>query len=131
VPKGAWADYYREWSFILEPGAAPLLELAPPFRDRDLPVIDKTTFSAFGPEMGALMQSAGASALVLCGVSTECCVLATAIAAADAGVPVRIVRDACASVDAVAHEDALHVATVGYAPMIGITTVAEETGGAG
>ena len=37
--------------------------------------------------------------LVLVGVSTDCCVLSTALAAADEGVSVRVVADACAGVD--------------------------------
>jgi nicotinamidase-related amidase len=53
-------------------------------------------------------------------------VLATALAAADDGMAVRIVRDACASVDRATHEAALHVALTGFAPLIGLSTVEEE-----
>jgi nicotinamidase-related amidase len=121
-PRGSWREYYREWHFIREPAAAPLLDLVPPWTGR--PTIDKPTFSAFGPE---LCERAGSSStLVICGVSTECCVLATAIAAADAGMAVRIVADACASVDAITHESALRVARVGFSPLIAMTTVEEE-----
>ncbi len=35
--------------------------------------------------------------MVLCGVSTDCCVLMTALAAVDDGVAVRVVADACAA----------------------------------
>jgi nicotinamidase-related amidase len=126
VPAGSWRDYYREWSFILEPEARPLLELAVPWSEHPGTVIDKPTFSAYGAELRDLLRRSDTSTLVLCGVSTECCVLATALAAADDGVSVRIVRDACASVDNAAHEAALHVALTGFAPMIALTTVAEE-----
>jgi nicotinamidase-related amidase len=126
APAGSWRDYYQEWSFILEPEAQPLLELAAPWSEQPGTVIDKQTFSTYGSELRDLMRRFDTSTLVLCGVSTECCVLATALAAADDGVWVRIVRDACASVDRAAHEAALHVALTGFAPMIALTTVAEE-----
>ena len=45
--------------------------------------------------------------MVLAGVSTDCCVLSTALAAADAGVRVRVVADACAGVSEAGHERAL------------------------
>ncbi|HEX6506391.1 MAG TPA: cysteine hydrolase [Chloroflexota bacterium] len=123
---GGWADYYREWSFILEPGAAPLLDLADPWAGHDLPVIAKPTFSAYGAELQEVARNQGAGTLILCGVSTECCVLATALEAADAGMSVHIVQDACASVEAAAHESALRVAEVGFSPIIAITTVEDE-----
>lgn len=122
-PEGSWREYYQTWDFALHPDA-PLFDLAPPWSEWQGPVIDKTTFSAFGPE---LMKYAGhGNTLVLCGVSTECCVLSTAIAAVDAGTPVRIVSDACASVDAATHESALRVAEMGFAPMISLSTVEQE-----
>jgi nicotinamidase-related amidase len=125
VPAGSWRQYYQEWSFILEPGAESLLELAAPWSDHHRP-IDKPTFSAYGQELQYLAHRVDTSTLVLCGVSTECCVLATAIAAADDGMSVRIVRDACASVDRATHEAALHVALAGFSPLIALTTVREE-----
>lgn len=126
VPEGSWRKYYREWSFMLEPDAKKLLELAAPWCDHRRPVIDKLTFSAYGAELQALSRRLDASTLVLCGVSTECCVLATALAAADDGRAVRIVHDACASVDQATHEAALHVARAGFSPLISLVSVEEE-----
>jgi nicotinamidase-related amidase len=57
--------------------------------------------------------------LVLAGVSTDCCVLSTALAAADAGVQVTVVADACAGVDDVAHLRALEAMKL-YAPLIDV-----------
>jgi nicotinamidase-related amidase len=124
VPEGSWVDYYREWGFILQPGAKDLLDLTSPWAGRDLPVIDKPTFSAFGAELREHLGRG--ETLVLCGVSTECCVLATALEAVDAGISVRLVTDACASVSQEAHEAALLVAQTGFAPMVTITSVEEE-----
>ncbi len=59
---------------------------------------------------------------MLAGVSTDCCVLSTAVAAADAGgVPVQVVADACAGVDDAAHGKALDVLAL-YAPLIDLTS---------
>ena len=58
---------------------------------------------------------------MLAGVSTDCCVLSTAVAAADAGVPVQVVADACAGVDDAAHGKALDVLAL-YAPLIDVTS---------
>ena len=57
--------------------------------------------------------------MVLAGVSTDCCVLSTAAAAADAGVAVQVVADACAGVDEASHRKTLDVLAL-YAPLIEI-----------
>jgi nicotinamidase-related amidase len=61
---------------------------------------------------------------VLAGVSTDCCVLSTAVAAADAGVAVQVVADACAGVTAASHEQALAVLRL-YGPLIEVINVAD------
>jgi nicotinamidase-related amidase len=48
-------------------------------------------------------------------VATDCCVLSTALAAADAGVRVRVVADGCAGSTDVNHQRALD-AMAGWAP---------------
>jgi nicotinamidase-related amidase len=90
-PAGAWRDYYACWPFALVPPEAPLYELVQGFAGSG-PILDARTFSKWGPELAARV---GPDVLVLTGVSTGCCVLSTAVAAADAGVPVRVVADAC------------------------------------
>ena len=60
------------------------------------PTVNRTTFSTWGPE---LADRVGAGTMLLAGVSTDCCVLSTATAAADAGVAVQVVADACAGID--------------------------------
>ena len=62
--------------------------------------------------------------LVLAGVATDCCVLSTALAAADAGMLTWIVADACAGMDDAAHERALDIAR-GYSPHIEVKTLDE------
>jgi nicotinamidase-related amidase len=119
-PAGAWRTYYRQWPFALRPADDPIYRLVdglPPGR-----VIETTTFSKWGSALSALV---GSDELVLCGVATDCCVLSTALGAADAGVAVRVVADACAGSTSAAHDQALAL-LAGYGPIVTLTTVAEE-----
>ena len=121
--EGSWAPYYRQWSAVTEPDARPLMDLAEPWASHGVPTLDRTTFSKWGEE---LRGAAGASrTLVLCGVATDCCVIATALPAVDAGMFVRVVSDACAGATAEAHAGALTVMG-GFAPQIEVTTVDQE-----
>ena len=64
---------------------------------------------------------------MLAGVSTDCCVLSTALAAADAGVPVRVVADACAGVDDESHRQALDILRL-YGPLVEVVSLADILG---
>jgi nicotinamidase-related amidase len=120
---GSWTPYYREWSAVTEPGAKPLMDLVEPFASRNPPTLDRPTFSKWGSE---LHEAAGPSrTLVLCGVATDCCVIATALPAADTGMFVRVVADATAGATPQAHDAALAVMR-GFTPQIEVTTTAEE-----
>jgi nicotinamidase-related amidase len=59
--------------------------------------------------------------MVLTGVSTDCCVISTALAAADAGVAVKVVTDGCAGLSPADHQRALDAMAL-YAPLIELTT---------
>lgn len=126
APRGSWAAYYRRWSFASEPAAAPLLELSRPWAAARPPTLDRTTFSKWGPELAA------ARSLVLCGAATDCCVIATALAAADAGAFVRVVADACVGASPEAHARALALMAA-FSPQVEVSCVALELdrGGAG
>jgi nicotinamidase-related amidase len=120
-PAGAWREYYRQWPFALQPPDAPLYRLVEPFADR--PSLDSSGLGKWGPDLAARVSDE----LVLAGVTTDCCVLSTALAAADAGVRVRVVTDACAGSTDVNHERALAIMAL-YAPLVELTTVAELIG---
>jgi nicotinamidase-related amidase len=120
---GAWADYYALYPFFLRPEAEGLTHLVEPFASRDVPAIAAPTFSKHGPALEAL--AGPERTIVLCGVSTECCVISTALSAADAGMRVRVIGDACAGVTAASHGAALAVMG-GYEGHVSITTVEEE-----
>lgn len=121
-PTGAWVDYYADWPFALVPADDPLYDLVPGVAAPADPVVTATTFSKWGPDLQAAIGRD--AAIVLTGVSTDCCVLSTALAAGDAGVPVRVVADACAGLTESDHQRALDAMAL-YAPLITLTTVAE------
>jgi nicotinamidase-related amidase len=120
-PEGSWVGYYRAWPQVLAPEAAHLADLARPWRGRD--TLDAATFSKWGTELAALLGPG--KDLTVCGVSTECCVLATVLAAVDAGAQVRVIADACAGITAEAHQAALSL-LAGFAPQVTIGSVHEE-----
>lgn len=119
-PEGAWRAYYERFPWALQPPNAPVYRLALDPGQRL--VLDATTFGKWGP---ALEEVTGhASSLVLAGVSTDCCVLSTALAAADAGVAVEVAADACAAASAADHQRSLDAMQL-YEPLITITSVDE------
>ncbi len=99
---GSWAAYYRKWP--LAHRRSPIWDLVEPWGSR--PTLDFSTFAKWDARIRALVRQA--SAVVMCGVSTDCCVLATALAAVDGGAQVRVVADACAA-DPQRHEIALQL----------------------
>ncbi|WP_333762570.1 cysteine hydrolase family protein [Streptomyces sp. IBSBF 2390] len=121
-PSGAWRAYYARWPFALQPPDAGLWQLTDGFGDLAEHVVDAPTFGKWTPRLAARL--APDERLVLAGVSTDCCVLSTALAAADAGTRVAVVADACAGVDDDSHLRALRVMAL-YGPLIEVTTVAD------
>jgi nicotinamidase-related amidase len=130
VPAGAWRQYYDQWPFALQPPGARIYQLVDEFAAEPGPTLDVTTFSKWGPELSGRAGDGGQ--LILAGVSTDCCVLSTAVAAADAGVAVRVVADACAGATDESHRQALDILRL-YAPLVEVVSVAgilgEETAG--
>lgn len=123
-PTGSWIPYYEQWPFALVPDGDPLYEITPGLATDAHPVVTETTFGKWGPALESVM--AGSTEMVLVGVSTDCCVLSTALAAADAGVRVRVAADACAGLSETDHQRALDAMAL-YAPLIEITTSADVT----
>jgi nicotinamidase-related amidase len=124
-PAGAWREYYARWPFALQPPDAPLWRLTDEFADRAAHTMDATTFGKWTPELATRVGPEGR--LVLAGVSTDCCVLSTALAAADAGVETLVVSDACAGVDDDSHTKALDVMKL-YGPLVRVVTVDQLIG---
>jgi nicotinamidase-related amidase len=120
-PTGAWIPYYELWPFALVPESDPLYELTDGLGWGGHPIVTETTFGKWGPALSSVL--AGTAEVVLVGVSTDCCVLSTALAAADAGVHVRVVQDACAGLTVDDHQRALDAMAL-YGPLIEITDAA-------
>lgn len=59
------------------------------------------------------------SEIYLAGVSTDCCVLSTALEAVDDGIKVYVIEDACAGSSKSAHNNALNIMR-GYSPNLEI-----------
>jgi nicotinamidase-related amidase len=120
-PTGAWVSYFEQWPFALVPPDDPLFDLT--LDPADHPVVTLPTFGKWGPELAALVGER----IVLTGVSTDCCVLSTALPAADAGVEVVVPADACAGATPEDHRRALEAMAL-YAPLVEVTTVDEVLG---
>lgn len=121
-PTGAWHAYYERWPFARRPPQAELWKLTEELAGHAGHVLDAPTFGKWTPQLADRVAAGGR--LVLAGVSTDCCVLSTALAAADAGTEVLVVADACAGADDDSHAKALHVLDL-YRPLIRVTTVAD------
>ena len=119
-PEGAWVPYYRDWPDQLRAQDDPIWDITDELPVGDAPVVAASTFGKWGPGLADATGEAGT--LVLAGVSTDCCVLSTALAAADAGRFVRVVADACAGLSEQDHRHALDAMAL-YAPLIEITSV--------
>jgi nicotinamidase-related amidase len=120
APTGAWISYYRDWPDQLRPECDPLWDLTPELAVGDAPVVSAPTFGKWGHALDA--ATAGSDRLVLTGVSTDCCVLSTALGAADAGRFVVVPEDACAGLSETDHRRALDAMAL-YGPLITISSV--------
>ena len=121
VIEGSWDDYYRKWAFATDRDNAALWGLGAPWQTR--PSLDTHRFSKWGSELQRLTGST--PRLVLCGVSTDCCVMATALGAVDGGAFVRVVADACGAKTPAIHESALSLLSM-RAPQLVISSVQQE-----
>jgi nicotinamidase-related amidase len=122
-PAGAWQRYYEAWPFARQPPDARIYELVDDVGAVAGQSLDAVTFSKWGPELAQRVAAAGGR-LVLAGVSTDCCVLSTAVAAADAGAEVAVAADACAGATDESHQQALAILRL-YAPLVEVVSVAD------
>lgn len=121
---GSWVSYFQRYPTMLRDGNDPLWDLViePPDAAS---VVEAHQFNKWGPELRDAVDPG--SALYLAGVATECCVLATALAAADAGRTVAVIGEACRGSTASLHEQTLHVLE-SFAPQISVVSSAEAIG---
>ncbi|MGV8910005.1 MAG: cysteine hydrolase family protein [Propionicimonas sp.] len=120
-PVGSWRPYYELWPFALQPFDAPIWDVVDDLADLADRTVSAPTFSKWR-QLSAELAPGGR--LVLCGVSTDCCVLSTALEAADAGTEVVVVGEACAGLDDNTHAKALEIMDL-YAPLVRVVGLAE------
>lgn len=114
---GSWADYYDDWQFALVPDEDPLYAVVPELARLADHVVTEATFGKWGAQLRAVVGDQ--PKLALAGVATDCCVIATAIPAGDAGACVRVIANACAGSNEAMHEQALGAMEI-FAPQITI-----------
>ncbi len=112
---GSWVPYYEEWPFALVPDTDPLYAVVPDLAGRAAHTVSAGTFGKWTAQLRALIGEQ--PSITLAGVSTDCCVISTALPAADAGATVRVVADACAGSSAEAHAQAIGAMSL-FAPQI-------------
>jgi nicotinamidase-related amidase len=120
--EGSWGPYYKQFPFANVPGSDPIYDVVAPLQYliRDDNVVTMTTFSKWGDEHHGLRAKTGKYPhLVLAGVATDCCVLSTAMSAAEAGAFVTVVLDTCAA-SSDANQLAAKNILLGYAPLIDV-----------
>ncbi len=102
---GSWDAYYQQWPFALVPDGDPLYAVVPELADASRHTVTSPTFGKWNADLRAIVGDQ--PRLALAGVSTDCCVIATALPAADAGASIRVVRAACAGSTRENHERAV------------------------
>ncbi len=110
VQDGPWHAYEERWQTLAARAAAEpeMLDPMPALRQRCQAVFDKHTYSAFeDAAFDAHVRAFGPSPLLLAGVETDICVLATVFGALDRNLPVWLVTDAVAGPDAHAQRGVL------------------------
>ena len=125
--KGSWRRYYRRWHDVtrdeLPAGALELHPDLAPYAAADR-VFDKATHDAFDDAAFARhVETLAPSALVLSGVETDVCVLATALSAVDLGYRTVIAVDAVASSAAESHAACLEQVYPRYDQQIELASV--------
>ena len=119
---GSWSAYYDRWqSMRLDPSDA-VWEVELPGIDVGAVTLDLPTFTKWGVELAGRIPAG--DEIILTGVATDCCILATALGAVDAGRYVTVVADACAGQCDRAHESTLGLLEL-LSPMVTVTTSAE------
>lgn len=90
---------------------------------RHITDVEKQTYSAYRAD--AVRTAANeVDDVILCGVETDCCVLATAFDLLDAGISTVVVADAVTGPDAIAHQGALR-AMERFGDLLRVQTVDE------
>ncbi|WP_137389796.1 isochorismatase family cysteine hydrolase [Rhodoligotrophos defluvii] len=106
-----------------EPGSEIIADVAPL---SDEIVVDKSANGAFTyTDLEIILRTRGIRHLIVCGITTDCCVHCTIREANDRGFQCLMVEDACGSGDEKAHQAAVYLMTVEGGVLGAVATVAE------
>ncbi len=122
---GSWAAYLKAWPFADVASDDRLFDVVDELADLEARILSAPTFGKWGADLMAI--TGPTPRLVVTGVATDCCVISTALAAADAGATLTVVSDACAGSTPQNHQKALDVMAL-YPPQITVATSAEVLG---
>jgi len=111
-----WKDYFKQYPAVPTNKQNRCYDLAFP-ADSYGRIVWSPTFGKWNVIKPLLEQ--GVDTVYICGVSTDCCVLSTALAAVDDGMKVYIISNACASGNDTTHALALEIMG-GYGPNVEI-----------
>jgi nicotinamidase-related amidase len=117
-----YAAAVREFPWALQRPESALYELTDEVAPRASTVVTATTFGKWTADLRAHVGDE--PRLVVAGVATDCCVISTVLAAADAGASVTVVGDACAGSTDDNHAKALEVMAL-YGPLVSLATTDE------
>ncbi|MGP9536520.1 cysteine hydrolase family protein [Brachybacterium sp. AOP43-C2-M15] len=119
----AWGEYFAAWPFADVPATDPLYATVDAVQGLSAhPTVDEPTFGKWGPQLAGIVGPA--PHLLVTGVSTDCCVITTVLAAADAGARVTVVTDAVAASSAENAAAALHTMSL-FPPQVELRTTEE------
>jgi len=127
--EGQWRDYYQHWQSVTQSVAgkemmdlhAQLQPLAHPSR-----IFDKPTYDVFkNPSFVNTVQASSARNLIMFGIETDVCVMASVLSAVDLGYCVVVVTDATASSDVQSHQACLDLVYPRFDQQIILATTAE------
>lgn len=120
-PVGAWAPYFAQFPWALVPEGDPLYALLPDVAQAygDRATVDRTTFGKWGPELETALATYAPASVEVVGYATDCCVVSTVLAMADAGLEVRVRADACGGSSPENHATALSLMAL-YGPLVTI-----------
>ena len=118
---GSWRAYMEAWPFADHPADHPLFDVVDEVAGLGDHTLTATTFGKWDQLVGVTGPTPH---LVVTGVSTDCCVISTALPAADAGATLTVVSDACAGSTPENHRAAQDVMAL-YPPQITLRTTDE------
>ena len=127
--QGRWRHYYERWSSVTgDRSPAELLDLVTPLAELagSGRTVEKTTYSAFAtPGFIRKLEDLAVDTIVITGVETDVCVLASVFDAVDLGYRVIVPVDAVASSSGAAHEAVLRHVLPRLAEQVDLSTVDE------